>query len=138
MHYAVMVGNGAHAERWARDALFNRALTFPLLCHGCAFEVKKCHEFESGITRFQAFDRGPQVDDVALDGALGIEALKDVVFQVDTEGASLALAVHGTGSTPLATSATQWGEQVEVFEDTLDGQLTLQVCEVEPGAGCSL
>jgi hypothetical protein len=99
------------------------------------FEVEECQEFQGGITQFQAFDRGPQVDDVALDGALGIEALEDVFFQVDTEGASLALAVHGTGPTPLAAPAAQWGEQIEVFEDTLDGQLALQVREVEPGAG---
>jgi hypothetical protein len=131
--------------RWARTAnvrachaVFNRSLTVPLLCCGCGFEVEECHQFQGGISQFQAFDGGPQVDDVPLDGALGIEALEDVFFKMDTEGASLALAVHRAVPTPLAAAAAQLGEQVEVFEDTLDGQLALQVREVEPGGGRSL
>src|SRR5260370_26430356 len=85
--------------------IVNRSLTVPLLCCGRGFEVEESHQFQGGITQFQAFDGGPQVDDVALDGALGIEALEDVFSKVDTEGASLALAVHGTGPAPLAAPA---------------------------------
>jgi hypothetical protein len=132
----VLVADGRAPRTLGRGAfLFNRSLTVPLLCCGCGFEVEERHQLQGGITQLQSFDRGPQVDDVALDGALGIEALEDVFFQVDTEGASLALAVHGTGPTPLVAPATQLGEQVEVFEDTLDGQLALHMREVEPGAG---
>ena len=108
-----MKAGGAHAGRWARYVLINRSLTVPLLCYGCAFEVKKGDEFQGGITQFQAFERGPQVNDVALDGAVGIEALEDVLFQVDTEGASLALAMDGTGPTPLAAPAAQLVEQLQ-------------------------
>ena len=115
--------------------LFNRSLTVPLLCWGCGFEIEEFHQFQGGVAQFQAFDGGPQVDDVALDGALGIEALEDVFFKMDTEGASLALAVHRTGPTPLTPAAAQLGEQLEVFEDTLDGQLALHLREVKPGAG---
>ena len=109
----------------------------PLLCCGCGFEVEECHQFEGGSALFQAFECGPEVNNVPFDGALRIEALEEIFFQVDAEGASLALAVHGTRPAPLAASTAELVEQVEVFEDTLDGQLALEVREVEPRAGCS-
>ena len=97
--------------------------------------MEECDKFEGGSAWFQAFDNGPQVDNVPFDGALGIEALEHIFSKVHAESTTLAVAMHGTGPTPLAASAAQRGEQVEVFEDTLDGQLALQVLEVEPGAG---
>ena len=110
----------------------------PLLCCGCGFEVEECHQFEGGSALFQAVEGGPQVDNVPFDGALHIEAVEEIFFQVDAKGTSLALAVHGTRPTPLASPTTELVEQVEVFEDTLDGQLALDMLEVEPRGGRSL
>src|SRR5713226_2711649 len=62
--------------------LLDRSLTVPLLCWGCGLEVEGGHEVEGGLAQFQAFDRGPQVDDVALNGAVGMEALEDVFFKM--------------------------------------------------------
>ena len=92
---------GRHSGRLGMACFLNRSLTVPLLCGGCGFKVKECHQVQGSITRVETLDDGPEVDHVSLDGALGMEALEDIIFQVDTESTSLALAVHGTGATPL-------------------------------------
>src|SRR5262245_57889916 len=67
-------------------------LTVPLLCSGGGFEGEGLHEVECGVAQRQAAHGGPQVDDVALGGAAGVEALEDVIAEVDAEGAAAAVA----------------------------------------------
>ena len=70
----------------------NRSLTVPLLCAGGGFEVEYLDEFEGSVAQAQSFAAGPQVDDVALDGAGRIEAVEDILVELDGEGAALGFA----------------------------------------------
>src|SRR6516162_8718235 len=78
--------------------------TVPLLCSacGCGFQGEGADQFKSGVANGEVFEGGPQVDDVSLDGALGIETLKDILVQVDAEGPALGGRVmHRTGTAAL-------------------------------------
>ena len=63
---------------------------------------------------------GPQVDHVPLPAAAGLEALEDVLTQVDAEGAAPRVAaVEGTGPAPLQAAAAQPCAQTQVVEHAL-------------------
>ena len=70
----------------------NRSLTLPLLCCGRGFEVERADQVEGGIAQGHHLDTGPEVNDVALLAAGGVEAVEDVVAEVDAEGAAAAVA----------------------------------------------
>jgi hypothetical protein len=92
-------------------------------------------QVERGGARRQAADGGPQVDDVALGRAGGVEALIDVVVQAHAEGAAAGVtAVDRTGAAPLRAGAFQPGGQAEVVEDAGDRQLLLEMGEVDRAA----
>src|SRR5215471_12539631 len=88
---------GAHGEgalqMWmVRIAYVNRALTVPLLWSWSGFEVEGLHEIKSGMTKGHTANTGPQIDDVAFLAAVGVEAVENVLFQVDAEGSATAVA----------------------------------------------
>ena len=63
-------------------------------------------QVQGGMSEGHAVQGSPEVDDVALLGAGGIEALEDVLAQVDAEGAAACVAaVDGTGPAPLQAAA---------------------------------
>jgi hypothetical protein len=77
--------------------------------------------------------RRPQVDDVALGAAAGVEALEDVGVQVDAQGAAATVAaVDGTGTAALrSATARQSRRQTQVLEDARQWQLPLQVARFQ-------
>src|SRR6516165_11793655 len=92
------VAEGASASR--KTTYTEPCLTVPLLCWRGGLELEGCDQIHGGLTQAQAVQRGPQVDDVALVAARLVEALEDVVAEVDAEGASAGVAaVDRTGAT---------------------------------------
>ena len=64
-----------------------------------------------------------------------VEALEDVVLQVDAEGAAAAVAaMDRTGAAPLRAAAAQPRRQAELIEHPRQRQLLLEVGEVDGGA----
>jgi hypothetical protein len=97
----------------------NFSLTVPLLGSGRrGFEAEGGDEIEGGLAQGHAGDGGPQIDEVALLAAGVVEALEDVLFQVDAESFAPAVAaVQRTRATALGAAATQAGRQAELIED---------------------
>src|SRR5947209_18956354 len=106
--------SGSARQRCFRRRAFHRSLTLPLLCSGCRFEIEGADQVEGGFAQGHALDTGPEVNDVALLAAGGVEAVEDVVGQLDAEGAAAAVAtVEGTGATALWAAAPQARQQPE-------------------------
>lgn len=79
--------------------------------------------------------RRPQVEDVALLSALLGEALEDVGFQVDAEGAAAAVAaMQRTRTAALWTLATQTRQQTQLIEYLAQRQLRLDVGKIHKDA----
>ena len=68
---------------------------------------------QSGLVERQLVHRRPQVQDVALGAAVGVEALEDVLAEVGRKGRLrvVGLAVERTGSAALQAAAAQVVEQ---------------------------
>src|SRR5258708_5154861 len=81
--------------------------------------------------------RGPEVENVALRGAVGLEALEDVLAEVDGEGvvAIGGVTVYRTGTTSLLAAAVQLVKQIEVAQHLFEGELAAQrrVFPARPG-----
>src|SRR5258708_6887660 len=76
-------------------------LTVPLLCSPGRrrFQSERVDQVHGGRAQGQLVQRCPQVDDVPLLLAGGVEAVEDVVVQIDTEGSTPGNAkVSGTFS----------------------------------------
>lgn len=85
--------------------------------------------------QFEALKAGPEIDDVALDTAGRIKAAKDVLVELDGEGAALGLAVllvDGTGAAALTAAAFQVRHLAQVLEHALERELALDMGEVDP------
>jgi hypothetical protein len=107
-------------------------LTVPLLCSWGGFEVEGLHQVNGSLAQGHLVQGGPQVDDVAFLGAGRALALEDVVGQLDAEGSAAAVgAVDRTGAAPLRAVAAQACGQAEMFEQASDGELLLDVDEVD-------
>src|SRR6266404_3562047 len=106
---------GAHSRRCpprvgSSSIRVNRSLTVPLLCslRWCGFQVEGAYQIEGGITQGQAFDTGPQVDDVAFLATGGVEAVEDALLQMHAEGTATGVAtVERAGATTLGSAAAQ-------------------------------
>ena len=86
------------------------------------------------MAKGEPVDGSPQIDDVALAATLWIEALEEILVEVDAEGATLAArGVDRTGPLALVATATQAGEEAQVLENPLKGQLGFEVSEINPG-----
>ena len=78
------------------------------------------NEVQGGFAQVEALDCGPEVDDVALDAAARLEAVEDVLVELDAERLACAVrGVDGTGALALAARAAQRVPEVQVFQDTL-------------------
>src|SRR5260370_5712874 len=98
--------SGSARERCFREYVVHRSSTLPLLCSGCRFEIERADQIEGGFAQGHALDTGPEVNDVALLAADGVEAVEDVVGQVDAERAATAVAtMDRTGATALLAPA---------------------------------
>jgi hypothetical protein len=78
-----------------------------------AWQMEGGGETQGGVVKRQAMQRGPEVEDVALSSAVGLEALEDVLAEVDGEG---VLAIGGvpmdrTGTAALLAAAVQLRER---------------------------
>src|SRR5215471_3854363 len=65
-------------------------LTVPLLCSagGGRFQVERLHQIQRRLAQAQVMQLGPEVNDIALLGTCLVEAVEDVVTQVDAERAA--------------------------------------------------
>ena len=95
---------------------------------------------EGGFVKRQAVDGGPEVQDVALGGTIGLKTLEDVFAQLDR--ASMFLGGHGgrrfamdrTRSAALLTCPLEQAQDAQVAEHLFHGDLLAQVQEVHPGS----
>ena len=80
---------------------------------------------QGGLVQWQTLHRRPQVQDVSLGSAVGMEALKDILAQMRREGplAILGLAVDRAGTAALLTATTEPAEHAQVLEYLLHGDL---------------
>src|SRR5947209_10226291 len=121
-------------QRFCRRLTVNRSLTLPLLCSGCRFEIEPADQVEGGLAQRHPLDTGPEVNDVALLAAGGVEAVEDVVGQVDAERAAAAVAtMDGTGTAALGAAAPEARQQPEVIQDLGHGYLVFEMGEVDKG-----
>src|SRR6266853_419390 len=72
--------------------------------------------------------RGPEVENVALRSTVGLEALEDVLAEVDGERvvAIRGVTVDRTRTTTLLAAAVQLVEQAEVVQHLFEGDLAAQ------------
>ena len=67
------------------------------------------HEGQRGLTQVQVMQGGPQVDHVPFLLALRVEALKDVLIEVDAKSSATPVgAMDRTGAALLRTGAAQF------------------------------
>jgi hypothetical protein len=72
---------------------------------------------QGGVVEGQLVDGGPQVQDIALGSALGLETLEDVLAQVDRTGSSARgrgscrFSMHGTGATSLLSGPLELAQE---------------------------
>ena len=83
---------------------------------------------QGSLIERQAVQRGPEVQSIPVHGAVGLEALKDVLAEMDREGvlAIGGMAVDGTRSTSLLAAAVQLLEEAEMAQQLFEGDLTAQ------------
>ena len=75
-------------------------------------------QVQGGVVQRQAVERGPEVENISLRSAVGLEALEDVLAEVDGEGvvAIGGVTVYRTWTTSLLATAVQLVEQIEVAQ----------------------
>ena len=91
---------------------------------------------QGGFVQRQTTDRSPEVQDVPFNPTIRVEALKGVLAQVDGERAlrGSGVAMHGTGTSALRTTATQVGQQSQMVKHLFHSHLLAQVLEIYPGS----
>ena len=78
-------------------------LRVPLLC-SAGMDVHGCRQVKRGLPQGKSMYRRPKVENVAGNLAVSVEALKNVLVQVDGErsAAGILLAMYGTGAPKLS------------------------------------
>src|SRR5439155_17257033 len=137
---------GAHADRepldsplrwpWLRFGFLSARVSYGFL-FSIPEQVESLRQMQRGLVERQAMNGRPEIQDIAVHGAIRLEALKDVLSQMNRERslAILGLSVHRARSTPLRATAAQVLEQTEVFEDLLQADLLTHEGEVHTGPG---
>ena len=93
---------------------------------GRRFQVERLHQVQRRLAQAQVMQLGPQVDDIAVLAARLVEAVEDVVIQVDAEGAAAGIAaVERAGTAALRAGPPQPGRQAQVLQYPGQRQLTL-------------
>ena len=95
---------------------------------------------EGGFVKRQTVDGGPEVQDVALGGAIGLETVEEIFTQLDRTG--IFLDGHGgrrfgmdrTGTTPLLSFASGQAQDAQVLEYLFHGDLLAQEGEIHFGS----
>jgi hypothetical protein len=87
---------------------------------------------ESGFVERQAMHRCPEIENIPVGTAVGVETPKNVFAQMRREGAlaSIGLAVQRAGAATLVSMAAQVGEHAEVLQGLRHGYLLPQKLEV--------
>src|SRR5271157_5649380 len=69
----------------------------------------------------QAMDRSPEIQHVPLERTIRVEALKNVLAQMDGEGSlrGRGLTMHGAGTTALLATTAQAREQAQMLKHLL-------------------
>ena len=86
-----------------------------------------------GIVRRLLMDRGPKVERVPLDSAVGIKAAKNILLQVYQEAAAFRVtvaSVYRTGTSALCPTATKQIPMSLMLEHPFYRYLTANVSEV--------
>src|SRR5271156_573309 len=100
-------------------------------------QMEGLSQVQGGVVERQTMDGRPEVQHVPLDPAIGVEALKGVLPQMDGEGSLRVsgLAVDGARTTALVAAAAQLRHQTEVLEHLFHSHLLTQECIVHLGPG---
>src|SRR5580700_4182927 len=85
-------------------------------------------QVQGGVVQRQAMQRGPEVENIAMHGAVCLEALKDVFAEMGGERvlAVGGVAVYGTRPTSLLAAAVQLLEEAEMAQHLFEGDLAAQ------------
>ena len=80
---------------------------------------------EGSLVDRQVVQRSPEIENIAVSAAVGVETLKDVLAQMDREGtlSVCALAMDRAKPTALLAAPPQVPEQSQVLQDPLHGDL---------------
>src|SRR5271157_4342304 len=80
-------------------------------------------------------DRSPEIQHVPLESTIRVEALKNVLAQMDGEGSlrGRGLTVHGAGTTALLAATAQAREQAQMLKHLLYCNMFAQAYEVDLG-----
>ena len=72
---------------------------------------------QGGVVQRPAMDRSPEIQHVPLDRTIRVEALKDVLAQVDGERSlrGRGLTVYRAGTTALLATSAQAREEAQVL-----------------------
>src|SRR6516225_11812051 len=111
-------------------------LTVPLLgsAAGSRLQPEGADQVQRRLPQRVAVGRGPQVNDIALPAALSVEALEDVLLQVDAEAPPAGVApMQRAGAAPLRPATAQPVRQAELVERPGDRELPLAMGEVDGG-----
>jgi hypothetical protein len=85
-------------------------------------------EVHGGVIQRLAMQRGPEVEYIALGSAVCLEALENILAEVDGERvlAIRGVTVNRTRAPPLLAAAVQRIEQAEVAQHLFEGDLAAQ------------
>jgi hypothetical protein len=91
-------------------------------------------EVESCVVERQFVDGSPEIENVALGGAIGMKAAEDLLSEFDGEGAVsiVSLCVDRAGSAELSTASLQTVSPAEMDQHLLHRQLGAEVRVVDP------
>src|SRR3954452_6511002 len=80
-------------------------------------------------------DRSPEIEHISLERTIRLEALEDVLAEMDREGAlgGGGLAVYRARATTLLAMPAQLREQAQMPNDLFHAHLFAQECEVHLG-----
>ena len=100
-------------------------------------EVEGFSQMQGSIIKRQLVDSGPQVEDVAVHATIGLEALTNVLAQVNGESphALGRLRVHRARTAALLTAATQLLEAIQLAQILFHGDLLPQIGQIDIGLG---
>ena len=88
-------------------------------------QMEGLRQMEGSLVDRQVVHRSPEIEDIAVSAAVGVETLKDVLAQMDRERvlSVCGLAMNRAKSTALLAAPAQVPEQSQVLQDLLHGDL---------------
>ena len=88
-------------------------------------QMEGLRQMEGSLVDRQVVHRSPEIENIAVSAAVGVETLEDVLTQMDREGtlSVCRLAMDRAKATALLAAPAQVPEQSQVLQDTLHGDL---------------